>query len=96
LAISLGIGLLFLMGYFFCLPHPLFKASISQFIEDRARELLSARIAADRQWRFPAPDEIPKVYFKYKINIFLNKNNFNIFKTWFLNRLRQKNRAPLW
>jgi penicillin-binding protein 1C len=62
LAIALGTGLLFLMGYFFCLPRPLFSAPISQVVEDRAGELLSARIAADGQWRFPAMDSLPQVY----------------------------------
>ncbi|WP_353481582.1 hypothetical protein [Haliscomenobacter sp.] len=73
MAISLGTGLLFLMGYFFCLPRPLFKAFISQVVEDRAGALLSARIAADGQWKFPAPDEISKVYFNDKIKFFRQK-----------------------
>jgi penicillin-binding protein 1C len=61
------------MGYFFCLPPPLFNAPISQVVEDRVGELLSARIAADEQWRFLASCEIPKVYLKDKIKFFKQK-----------------------
>ena len=62
LAISLATGLAFLTWYGLSLPRPLFKVSISQVVEDARGELLSARIAADGQWRFPAPDSIPVVY----------------------------------
>ncbi len=53
-------GLIFLLWYAFCLPRPLFDAPLSVVLEDRNGQLLSARIAADEQWRFPPPDTIPK------------------------------------
>jgi penicillin-binding protein 1C len=39
-------------------PRPLFADPLSTVIEDRTGELLSAQIAADGQWRFPAADSI--------------------------------------
>lgn len=64
LFISLGTGIIFLFWYIFSLPHPLFDAPLSQIVEDVDANLLSARIAADGQWRFPEPDSIPEVYVK--------------------------------
>lgn len=52
-------SLIFLLWYAFCLPRPLFDAPLSVVLEDRDGQLLSARIAADEQWRFPSPDTIP-------------------------------------
>ncbi|WP_373553877.1 penicillin-binding protein 1C [Haliscomenobacter sp.] len=62
LGISLGCGFIFIFWYIFCLPYPLFDVPVSQVVEDVHFELLSARIAADGQWRFPEPDSIPEVY----------------------------------
>ncbi len=46
-------------GWWLALPDPLFDLPHSVVVEDRQGELLSARIAADGQWRFPAPDSVP-------------------------------------
>lgn len=44
--------------YLYCLPKTLFSDPYSLLLEDRAGNLLGARVAADGQWRFP-PDEVP-------------------------------------
>jgi penicillin-binding protein 1C len=41
------------------LPDPLFAAPLSAVVEARDGTLLSARIAADGQWRFPPAAEVP-------------------------------------
>ncbi len=47
--------------WLFCLPRPLFDVPLSVVLEDEDGHLLSARIAADGQWRFPlAP--VPERY----------------------------------
>ena len=46
--------------YYFSLRGNLFDAPTCTVIEDRNGHLLSARIAKDGQWRFPAPDSIPQ------------------------------------
>jgi penicillin-binding protein 1C len=48
--------------WLFCLPSPLFHKPLSTVLEDRNGDLLGARIAADGQWRFPAPDSLPEKY----------------------------------
>lgn len=50
-----GLGI----GYFLCLPNPLFNDPYSLILEDEQGELLGARIAADEQWRFPELDSVP-------------------------------------
>ncbi len=47
--------------WFFCLPRPLFDVPLSVVLEDEDGHLLSARIAADGQWRFP-PAPVPEKY----------------------------------
>lgn len=54
-AITLGVLILYLLS----LPRPLFDAPTCMVLEDRNGDLLGARIAADGQWRFPAPDSLP-------------------------------------
>jgi penicillin-binding protein 1C len=44
------------------LPDPLFSTPQSYVLEARDGTLLSARIATDGQWRFPATDEIPEKF----------------------------------
>lgn len=56
-----GIAVL-LLWYWFCLPRPLFKDPTSMVLEDRAGNLLGARIAADGQWRFPEGDSLPEKF----------------------------------
>lgn len=48
--------------WLFCLPYPLFDDPVSIVLEDERGNLLGARIAADGQWRFPAPDATPEKY----------------------------------
>lgn len=50
------------LAYVFCLPRPLFDTPTSMVLEDREGNLLGARIAADGQWRFPAPDSLPATF----------------------------------
>jgi penicillin-binding protein 1C len=45
--------------FYFCLPNPLFSVPYSTILQDRNGVLLSARIAADNQWRFPLNDSVP-------------------------------------
>jgi penicillin-binding protein 1C len=49
----------FAMAFWFSLPSPLFDPVYSTVIMDREGRLLSASIAADGQWRFPADTQIP-------------------------------------
>ncbi|MCS7035707.1 MAG: penicillin-binding protein 1C [Saprospiraceae bacterium] len=49
------------MVWLFCLPRPLFDVPLSFVVEDEDGHLLSARIAADGQWRFP-PAPVPQRY----------------------------------
>ena len=51
-----------LIGFWFCLPNPLFNDPTSMVLEDREGNLLDARIAADGQWRFPYSDSVPEKY----------------------------------
>ncbi|MGX5820242.1 penicillin-binding protein 1C [Chitinophaga lutea] len=48
-----------LTWYYFALPRQLFTAPTSFVLEDVKGELLSASIAADGQWRFPADKSVP-------------------------------------
>ena len=45
-------------------PKPLFNDPFSAVLSDKNGQLLSARIAADGQWRFPAGESIPEKYKK--------------------------------
>ena len=53
-----------LLAFYFCVPRPLFNAPFSTVMESSDGRLLGARIAADQQWRFPAPDSVPAKYEK--------------------------------
>ncbi|MEM9528292.1 MAG: transglycosylase domain-containing protein, partial [Bacteroidota bacterium] len=62
LRIPLFLGLIVLAYWLFCLPDPLFPAPQSTQLLSTEGELLSARIAADGQWRMPAADSVsPKL-----------------------------------
>jgi penicillin-binding protein 1C len=52
-------ALLFMVWYWQSLPSALFDESYSTVLEDRNGELLSASIADDGQWRFPADGDVP-------------------------------------
>jgi penicillin-binding protein 1C len=59
---ALVVLLLLFVWWLFCLPKPLFKAPLATELLSSEGELLSARIAADGQWRMPAADSIsPKL-----------------------------------
>lgn len=47
------------VGFWLLLPRPLFRSPLSAVLEARDGELLSARIAADGQWRFPELTQVP-------------------------------------
>lgn len=61
--IKSAIAVALLVWYYFCLPKELFKEPYATVIESKEGELLSARIATDGQWRFPAQDSVP---YKFK------------------------------
>ncbi len=50
---------LWLAGFAF-VPQRLFDDPVSRLLYSREGELLSARIAADGQWRFPESDSLPE------------------------------------
>ncbi|MEO0733357.1 MAG: penicillin-binding protein 1C, partial [Bacteroidota bacterium] len=56
--IILGAGILLFAYWLFCLPRQLFPAPLSTQLLSTEGELLSARIAADGQWRMPAADSV--------------------------------------
>jgi penicillin-binding protein 1C len=53
---------IFTLWYVSALPDPLFRDPYSTIIDDSEGRLLSAAIATDGQWRFPAEDEIPNKF----------------------------------
>ncbi len=57
--IKLSLGIILFLGWFFCLPKPLFDDPTSTVVESREGHLLGARIAEDGQWRFPQMDSVP-------------------------------------
>lgn len=60
-----GIGagaLLAAIAFYGCLPDPLFDTPYSTVVEDRSGELLSATLAADGQWRFPARAQVSEKF----------------------------------
>jgi penicillin-binding protein 1C len=63
---------LLLSGYWFCLPSVLFEEPCSTVLESSDGTLLSASIAEDGQWRFPAGDTVPEK-FKEALILFEDK-----------------------
>ena len=59
-----AILVLWLITWIFYRPADLFHDPLSPVLKDNAGQLLSARIAADGQWRFPPPDSIPEKYIR--------------------------------
>lgn len=55
--------MVFLIGYYFCLPKPLFNSPTATVVESKNGLLLGAKIADDGQWRFPEIDSVP---YKFK------------------------------
>jgi penicillin-binding protein 1C len=57
-----GLGTLLALAYALLLPREPFRAPLSYVIEARDGTLLSARIAADGQWRFPPGKQVPRKF----------------------------------
>ncbi|MDF3022014.1 MAG: penicillin-binding protein [Steroidobacteraceae bacterium] len=55
-------GLVLGVAFWLMLPDSLFRAPLSYVIEARDGTLLSARIAADGQWRFPPGQQVPEKF----------------------------------
>lgn len=64
LLIGDGIIVLLLCWFIFALPSRLFVAPTSYVVEAANGELMSAAIATDGQWRFPAADSVPDKFIK--------------------------------
>lgn len=62
LMVSDAVFLLLFIWFWFALPQNLFVSPTSYVVEAANGELLSAAIAKDGQWRFPAPDSIPEKF----------------------------------
>ncbi|MCD0489989.1 penicillin-binding protein 1C [Pedobacter sp. MC2016-14] len=62
--ISDAICLVLLVWFWFCLPAKLFVSPTSYVIEASNGQLLSASIAKDGQWRFPAASAVPDKFIK--------------------------------
>jgi len=60
--IAVALFVIWFGSLFFAYPVKLFSDPLSAILKDKNGQLLSARIAADGQWRFPAPDSIPEKY----------------------------------
>ncbi|HUQ12202.1 MAG TPA: penicillin-binding protein 1C [Steroidobacteraceae bacterium] len=58
-AVLAGVGAALGLAYWLLLPDQLFHAPLSYVVEARDGTLLSARIAADGQWRFPPGRDVP-------------------------------------
>lgn len=67
--IKLSIFLVLSFLYWLWLPSKLFDKPCSTVLYDANNELLSAKIASDGQWRYPALDSVP-VKFKHCITLF--------------------------
>lgn len=75
---AMGIMLLCLVTFYFCLPEPLFKEPVCMVLEAKDGSLLGARIASDFQWRFPHSDSVPEK-FKQAIVTYEDKRFFSHF-----------------
>lgn len=60
--IKFGSFLVLLTWFWLSLPQPIFNTPYSSLLFDRNNHLLTAKIAPDGQWRFPASDNIPYKY----------------------------------
>ncbi len=68
-------AIIFLLWFAFALPNQLFQKPTSFVLEDESGNLLSASIADDGQWRFPANDSLPEKFVKC-ITTFEDKRYF--------------------
>ncbi|HNP06036.1 MAG TPA: penicillin-binding protein 1C [Cyclobacteriaceae bacterium] len=71
-----GVAIVLFIAFLFCLPDPLFDNPYSTVLEDKDGRLLSASIASDGQWRFPAQTYVPKK-FEAAILLFEDKRFFS-------------------
>ena len=62
--IVVGVVVLSLVWFAFCLPNPLFHDHTCTVLTDNQGQLLAARIADDGQWRFPYNDSVPDKFKK--------------------------------
>ncbi len=60
--IFLGLIIIILVWFYFCLPDPLFTTPYSTVLNSANGELLGATTALDEQWRFPISDSIPSKF----------------------------------
>ena len=60
--IFLAAGIAAALAYAFCLPRELFRSPVSAVLTDEGGALLSARTAADGQWRFPPSESVPSKF----------------------------------
>ncbi len=58
--IKLGVSIVSLIIWFFCLPSNLFDVPTATVVESKEGIMLGARIADDGQWRFPKMDSVPR------------------------------------
>jgi penicillin-binding protein 1C len=72
------ISLLLIILFYFSLPPTLFSDPYSTVLEDQNKNLLSASIAADGQWRFPEEGSTPDK-FKEAIVLYEDKRFYNHF-----------------
>ncbi len=59
------LGLLLLLGalgFYRCLPEPLFDEPVSSVLLDHNNKLLGAHISSDEQWRFPPLTKVPEKF----------------------------------
>ena len=81
--LAIGISILLFTLFWFSLPSALFKSPTSFVVEDEKGILLSASIATDGQWRFPASDSVPQKFAKciiaFEDKHFYNHPGFNPF-----------------
>jgi penicillin-binding protein 1C len=69
----IGLSLVGVIAWWFCVPDPLFNASYSTVLLDQDDNLLGARLATDGQWRFPEQDLMVPVTFEKAIVQFEDK-----------------------
>ncbi len=69
------VALVFCTWFIFCLPRPLFTDPCSTVLLDKNGDIISAKIAKDKQWRFPENKIIP-IKFMQCLLVFEDKKFF--------------------
>jgi penicillin-binding protein 1C len=62
--VVVGVLIILLISFWFCLPRQLFHAPTSFVTDDAKGNLLGAMIADDGQWRFPYDENVPDKFVK--------------------------------